>query len=382
MEQSTASEFSIPDLADMIFFHADADPERKAIITGQAIVSFGKLRRAVLSLQHNLLRHGLKAGDRVAIHVDHAVAHIALIVALYRAGIASASIEGGQAEFVTDLVVDAVLTNVPGFKAFGRLIAVDDLWFEAKDVDPTIPNAALDLPGDALCRLILSSGTTGWPKIIGLSYEAVRERLVSYAIRTSTPSWDRLVCMLGLSTNFGYSFAITALWLGRTSCFSFDGSPRDLLYLSGSVAGRVDASDRDHGAVSGSEFSAPHLAPLDPHRRLGCLCAAGRAHPDDGVRHAPLRLRFDGRRHRRLRSVGSDLRHGSRRRRSPRRGSKYKFSTSRSKSCRTARKARCASALLAKAIATRRCRTMPMRSSATNGSIPEIAAFSIATACC
>ena len=217
------------DLADMIFFHAAANPEKPAVITNQVTLTYGMLRSGILSVERQLRTHSLKAGDRVGICVVNPIGHITLICALHRAGIVSVSLDPNQTEFLDDLGIDALLTNNPLATAATRMIEVDETWFNGDTLNADGPNVAQELDGECLCRLVLSSGTTGRPKIIALSFAAVRERLISYSIRTSAPSWDRVVCMPGLSTNYGYSFVVTTLWLGRTFCSPFDGTARRLI---------------------------------------------------------------------------------------------------------------------------------------------------------
>jgi acyl-coenzyme A synthetase/AMP-(fatty) acid ligase len=141
--------------------------------------------------------------------------------AVFRAGMVSLSIEPGQLQFLEDIIVDAVLTVQPIPDATTRVIVVEESWFNASS-DTAVNPVAVRPNGDSLCRLIFSSGTTGRPKIIGLSFAAADERLISYMIRVGTPSWDRLVCLPGLSTNYGFSFTMTTLWLGHSICFAAD----------------------------------------------------------------------------------------------------------------------------------------------------------------
>ena len=82
---------------------------------------------------------------------------------------------------------------------------------------------------DEVSRVVYSSGTTGMPKAIALTRKAVAERVATYAICLSRPAWERIVCVPGLSTNYGYSFAITTLWLGRTICFPNQRFTREMI---------------------------------------------------------------------------------------------------------------------------------------------------------
>jgi acyl-coenzyme A synthetase/AMP-(fatty) acid ligase len=267
------------DFVDMIFFHAAANPEKPAVITSEATLTYGMLRQGILSAEMQLRAHGLKPGDRVGVLILNAIGHMTLICALHRAGMTSVSLDAPQKDFLNDGVIDALLTNQPIAGTAVRMIIVDESWFNGEPTTAIGPNLAQQEDPHGMCRLILSSGTTGTPKIIALSYEAVQERLISYSIRTSTPSWDRIVCTPGLSTNYGYSFAIMTLWLGRTICFAFDGSAR-LLVLSHRAEVLVASTHQIADIVKGQESD---------FRRLDSLRSI---HIGGSVAYAPLIARI------------------------------------------------------------------------------------------
>jgi acyl-CoA synthetase (AMP-forming)/AMP-acid ligase II len=267
------------DLIDMIFFHGDASPEKPAVITGDSILTYGMLCRGIRSAEIRLRDQGLKPGDSVAVTTLSAIGHLTLICALYRSGIASVSIEWPQLASLSELVIDAWLTGKADPAVAVRTIVLDDTWFAA-DPDPEEDSRRSPAhPDDAACRYILSSGTTGRPKIILLSYGAVRERLISYSIRVSTPSWDRLVCMPGLSTNYGFSFAITALWLGRTVCFSPDETARTTI-LSHQADLLVASTHQLTALVTAQE------------QQYFCLDSLRAVHLGGAIAYAPLQARI------------------------------------------------------------------------------------------
>src|SRR3977135_288167 len=90
------------DLVDMIFFHADASPEKPAAITGQVILTYSMLGRGIQSVDKQLQRHGLKTGDCVALGGMSAIGHLTLICALHRRGIASVSLDDPQLGLLDD----------------------------------------------------------------------------------------------------------------------------------------------------------------------------------------------------------------------------------------------------------------------------------------
>jgi ansamitocin polyketide synthase A len=239
------------DLADMILFHAEASPEKPALVTGEVILTYRMLGRGMVSAARRLRQTGLKPGDCVAVSIASAIAHITLICALHQAGIASVSLAPDQVKLLDDLVVDAVLADTPRAHDRVRTIAVDESWFNDRTVDLKGPFTTAFRDDDP-CRFILSSGTTGHPKIIGLTYRVVRDRLVQKLVRISTPSWDRMLCMPGLSTGFGWSFIITALWLGRTACFTDATTARQAI-LSHQAELLVGSTHQVTGIVAAQE---------------------------------------------------------------------------------------------------------------------------------
>jgi acyl-coenzyme A synthetase/AMP-(fatty) acid ligase len=264
------------DLAEMIEFHARAHPHKAAIITPDSVLSYEMLWRGMLTAQSRFAANGLKPGDRVGINVPNPIGHVTLMCALHRAGIASASMEQPQADSLATGVIDAMLTHAPVAGTPARMILVDETWFSDPTTSAIVPAAVSD---EALCRMVYSSGTTGQPKIIGVTRRAVAERIETYAIRLSTPSWDRLLCMPGLSTNYGYSFTITALWLGRTILFPLGPVARDMI-ISYQVEILVASTHQISVIVKAQE---DHLLTLESLRAV---------HIGGSVAYAPLLTRI------------------------------------------------------------------------------------------
>ena len=82
-----------------------------------------------------------------------------------------------------------------------------------------------DSPDDP-CRLVLSSGTTGVPKVI-----SVTERMLQFRFARSAVMLERgrYLSMMGFSTLGGYQMLMSALVLGGAVCFA--GAPEDVLQV-------------------------------------------------------------------------------------------------------------------------------------------------------
>lgn len=203
---------------DMILYHARATPEHAAIALPDRMVTYRMLGHGILSAERRLTEARATPSDLVGIDIDNPIRHLILICALYRLGIASLSLRGTADGPLDRLGITLVLRERPGAAiASARVETVDDGWF----VGPALSDGGRGFANvNAPCRIMLSSGTTGQPKALVFSAADIETRLVAYALRLGMPSWERMLCMPGLSTNFGFSFAITALWLGRRVCFT------------------------------------------------------------------------------------------------------------------------------------------------------------------
>ena len=74
-------------LGGMLRHSARRSPQKPAVICGDEIVSYEKLDRSTDALALSLLREGLEAGDRVAIHWCNSLEVVTLFFACFKAGL-------------------------------------------------------------------------------------------------------------------------------------------------------------------------------------------------------------------------------------------------------------------------------------------------------
>lgn len=201
---------------DLIFFYATTLPNKAAIVLGDRGVTYAKLADAIRAAERRIRALGFKADDLVGISCESPIRHLTLAFALYRAGTPSISLRQGLDLERIGLHPAAVLRDEGGSPTSGtRDIAVDESWFAAAHDDSAAAPAGFPR-GDVLCRVALSSGTTGHPKPIGFTVDNIEMRLRTNSLRTATFAWDRMMCLPGLSTNYGFAFALIALAQGKS----------------------------------------------------------------------------------------------------------------------------------------------------------------------
>src|SRR5271157_2874163 len=99
---------------DRVAFHATIEPQRPAIVLVDRVVTSAMLAGVVDALTERLLAQGLPRGALVGVKVANPARHLALLLALQRAGFASISY-------------------------FDRMIAAPGLWLAAVILDKPEP---------------------------------------------------------------------------------------------------------------------------------------------------------------------------------------------------------------------------------------------------
>jgi acyl-coenzyme A synthetase/AMP-(fatty) acid ligase len=77
---------------------------------------------------------------------------------------------------------------------------------------------------DHICRIILTSGSTGDPKAIAFSHEMLADRIARHMVvfGSRLPNCSRIYCDLPVSTAIGFRFLLFTLWRGGIFFFPGD----------------------------------------------------------------------------------------------------------------------------------------------------------------
>jgi len=203
---------------DRILLHTRMQPETPAIVTEDRVVTYGMLGTAIENRARRIADANIDRSGVVAVLVQNSIRDLTLCLALFRIGVRSMSLERGQPG-IADLKFAAVLSDAKSKSLFGpaqRIIEVTDAWF----VPEPVAGGSLPAPfsdGQQVRREALTSGTTGAPKAIRTT--------VAYVGRYVGPgvterNGDVVLCMLGLSSVWGFTIAGAVLASKRTLCFA------------------------------------------------------------------------------------------------------------------------------------------------------------------
>jgi acyl-CoA synthetase (AMP-forming)/AMP-acid ligase II len=201
---------------DQIAFHMRAQPETPAMMMEDRVVTYGMLNAGIDRCTRRLAHLGPAGDAPVAVMVENQIRHVTLCFALFKAGIPSISLEHTQSG-IAGMTFAAVLGDERAKTVIGpghRLVEITDEWFAS---DPGNHSLAAGFPDSLqICRMNLTSGTTGEPKTIKFTVADIGHR-TDVLIRSN---WNRLLCLPGLSTSWAFGTVCATLAGGGTLCFS------------------------------------------------------------------------------------------------------------------------------------------------------------------
>jgi acyl-coenzyme A synthetase/AMP-(fatty) acid ligase len=204
---------------DAVLFHATKAPHSPAIGLESGVLTYGQLADAIHAATASCEKAGLRPGSLAGLIIADPVWHICLIAALYRLGVASVSLSAEEAKIFAAGDLGAVLHDGTAPEGFaGSILKVDPSWFTQRA--PAMRGGDNAFRMHDLCRVALSSGTTGTPKPIAMDSRILWHRLVTYSFRGRFASSDRIYCGPQLRSHFGFAIAFSALIYGKMVCFS------------------------------------------------------------------------------------------------------------------------------------------------------------------
>jgi acyl-coenzyme A synthetase/AMP-(fatty) acid ligase len=242
---------------DLIFLHARIRPERPAIVLGDRVVTYDMMAQGVLRVEDRLRAVGLAPGDLVGIAVDSPVRHMIVAAALYRLGHPSLSVRQIADVLPLDLPIRAFLHGPNEQIHIGqRQIFVDDEWFAGERRPLPVASSTGFSDDRAICRIELSSGTTGRRKAVSHSVDSLHKWVVNYFAALGLAAWERLLSLPGLNSSWGFTLAAHALFAGKTLAFAPSArSSLDMISVYGIDA--MVASTQQLGELVREQIKAP-----------------------------------------------------------------------------------------------------------------------------
>jgi acyl-coenzyme A synthetase/AMP-(fatty) acid ligase len=199
-------------IVDPILFQCRINVEQPAICAPGAnmdAMTYAQLEYMLNALTRAVLTHGLQRGQVVGVLIANKILHVVLSLALARIGVVTVSCR--DRSLPKELGAVAVMTDTAGpFANVDRIIVVDRSW--ATGNGAPLEDAQFATGNDELCRIILTSGSTGIAKGVAFTHGKMFEKnaRLDYTRLESA----RLFCDLGLSSSLGFSYVLYMLSRG------------------------------------------------------------------------------------------------------------------------------------------------------------------------
>ena len=206
-------------IVEPIIFQAKINPNSVAICTPGTrmdFVTYAGLARIIDNLGRVALSLGLARGNIVAIYVSDTIFHAALVLALTRLGIIAVSARTPR--LPKELGAHAVIASKSEpFENGGKVILADPNWMFT-DGPPLTREQIANSKEDDVCRITLTSGTTGEAKAIRFTHRDVQGKSArnEYAKGSRIAVTARLFCDLGITTGPAFRYLIFMLSRGGT----------------------------------------------------------------------------------------------------------------------------------------------------------------------
>lgn len=229
MNDASATHAASTTFADQILHHARLRPEQPAIVLPDRLVTYDMLAQGVLQVEERIRGLSLAPNELTGVVLANPIRHLAVSAALFRLGQPSVSAETVDEIAGLKLSVRTYFQDPGGALTPGlSRILVDETWFEGSR------RAFVARRGfaseDALCRVDISSGSTGAPKAVWLSVAGYRRLLASLQAGDFVGVRGRVLSLPRVTGAWGFRVAANALSSGGTLVFA--DSPRQTLQMA------------------------------------------------------------------------------------------------------------------------------------------------------
>jgi acyl-CoA synthetase (AMP-forming)/AMP-acid ligase II len=209
-------------IVDAILYQCRHRPSQVAICcpgTKTNLISYGRLERFINNIGRQALTLGIARGSVAAVMVADKIFHAAIVLGLTRVGVITVSAR--HEKLPKELNVDVVITDTPRqFENVKRIVVADTMWTMG-DGKPIPDEAVYRNAPDDICRIMLTSGTTGEAKGVAFSHRMLIDRMQHYDVAKGPgfPFCARVYCDLGLTTAAGFRYLLYMLFKGGTIFF-------------------------------------------------------------------------------------------------------------------------------------------------------------------
>ena len=230
-------------LHELLTESAGRVPDHPCLVHGTRTLTYADVHRQVRELAALLVRHGVRAGDRVAVHLEKSIEETVAILAASMAGAVVVNVnaqlkarqvshildDSGAATLVTSYsrvkMLGAVLPQARHLRTLvvsGHRTSLDHLGLPLDVVDAGAAAGEADAAIDVrridrdIAAILYTSGSTGLPKGVVFSHRNLLAGADSVSRYLASSGDDRILSILPFSFDYGLNQLTTTLLAGGT----------------------------------------------------------------------------------------------------------------------------------------------------------------------
>ena len=250
---------TVPSLAARMHAHALAAPELPAVRDEEGVIDYGGLDHSTKALAAQLRRAGVGQGDRVAFLLPRGLGPVVAMLAAGWLGAAFVPLDPEQPpahhrRILADSKARALVVQ-PGWVGQVSGLSIIE-WSRDQSAEEDVTGDAvpeLIAPAtDEVAYILYTSGSTGEPKGVKVSYEGVSVYTQAMLSRLSVQHRASFAMVTSFAADLGYTAVFGALWSGGTLHVAGAEMVRD----PAALADFLDGSGVDYLKIVPRHFAA------------------------------------------------------------------------------------------------------------------------------
>ena len=225
-----------PRIESSLFWWARKTPGKAALADGSRCLNFAELAAAASAFASNLVRAGVRPGDRVALYLDKSIHAVISFYGIWSAGAVAVpvhhSLKSAQVHRILRdsgaviIVSEAVRFGALDPGSLGEATPVEASSLTEGPATDRLPEVPGGTQTPAL--ILYTSGSTGYPKGILISHANLDAgaRIVAGALGITAD--DRILSVLPFSFDYGLNQLLTTVRQGATLVLQRSSHPADI----------------------------------------------------------------------------------------------------------------------------------------------------------
>lgn len=208
-------------ILDAIFLHACCEPLKPATALADRIVTYDMLARGILSIEMRATTAGIRPGQTVIVSLSSPIRDMIVSLAMLRLGAVAVSLDEPDSPAGKQLRANWVL--VEDFDDVSNVTnahLVTDEWFYGFTGPLATASPGYQFQDDEVCRIILSSGTTGVAKPLGFTPSILRDRIYTRIALNAECHAERTLLAPLMASQMGWVGALATLTTGGFCMFA------------------------------------------------------------------------------------------------------------------------------------------------------------------